>query len=234
MPCQYCSFPQTKGEWWDWGFGLLLPRRTKWRQIMKKLWTSGNGPSGACWGHHLEMCYSSYILWTNNWLTVPLPPVCIFNSSVYRREIRLAVFSFWLIRSTQPSLTLWAALYLRFSTLTTCFHRQRKTSHWRRRLKTTLNKTENELQNTKAQACVISCGRRSRSYVLVSGLNQGELRPEHMSHTGELWGWSRDRHVCVCVSFLGSEWVSGCSPYGFMWSPGICGGVSPCWNGSVL
>lgn len=69
MPCQYCSFPQTKGEWWDWGFGLLLLWRTKWRQIIKKLWTSGNGPFGACWGHHLEMCYSSFILWTNAWLT---------------------------------------------------------------------------------------------------------------------------------------------------------------------
>lgn len=95
MPCQYCSFPQTKGEWWDWGFGFLLPRRTKWRQIIRKLWTSGNGPSGACWGHHSEMCYSSYILWTNTWLTGWYSPlrVCILIHFCITQKSETCCFS---------------------------------------------------------------------------------------------------------------------------------------------
>lgn len=116
MPCQYCSFPQTKGEWWDWGFGFLLPRRTKWRQIIRKLWTSGNGPSGACWGHHLEMCYSSYILWTNTWLTDSFPPsfplVCILILRCIAPKSETCCFLTLIHDLTQPSITAWTALYL--------------------------------------------------------------------------------------------------------------------------
>lgn len=87
MPCQYCSFPQTKGEWWDGGFGLVLLSRTKWRQIMKKLWTLGYGPSGACWGHHLEMCYSIYTMQPlTDFYPPPLSLFCILILSIVQES----------------------------------------------------------------------------------------------------------------------------------------------------
>lgn len=91
------------------GIWFLLPKRTKWRQIIRKLWTSGNGPSGTCWGHHLKMCYSSYILWTNTWLTdtppPPLPAPSLFAFKflpLSNRNQRLVVFRFWFISSHGP------------------------------------------------------------------------------------------------------------------------------------
>lgn len=190
MPCQYCSFPQTKGEWWDGGFGLVLLSRTKWRQIMKKLWTLGNGPSGACWGHHLEMCYSSYTLRTNTWLIFPSSaPLVLHFNSIYRTGITDLLFSYCDSLAQHASWGWGGGGGVRSER--TCGGR------W--------------LKRHYAEKDQICSG--------LSGVGVSDMCP-----------CAADQGAGVCAFIT----AAGCSPYGFMWSPGICGGVSPCWNGSVL
>lgn len=242
MPCQYCSAPQTKGEWWDGGFGFLQLRRTKWKQIIRKLWTSGNGPAGTCWGHHSEMCYSSYILWTYTWLTdivyplVLCPSLLHFNSLLNQTEIKRLCCSDTLAHTVRT------AVGLKLSTPTTCFSLPTlgniSNMAWLKsggeELKTILNTFGNVSQTPKVyeNTCVISCGRRSCSFLFKSGLNQGAVAGAHVPPPGArrlIKG-----QMCVYVCFCMGMGIGGCSPYGFIWSPGICGGVSPCWKGSVL
>lgn len=71
---------------------------------------------------------------------------------------------------------------------------------WRRRVKTILNRFENELQNPIAYecACVISCGRRSCSYVSLSGLNQGSCG---LNTCPTLGSYEVDQGTGMCVFF---------------------------------
>lgn len=77
------------------------------------------------------------------------------------------------------------------------------------------------------------------------------LWPGHMPHTGELWGWSRDRHVCVCFEsrsgflgrlviveegweFVDAHHMGSCGPLASVggWAPagtGLCCNRSDPW-----
>lgn len=85
---------------------------------------------------------------------------------------------------------------------------------------------------------------------LCERLKSGALWPEHMSHTRELWGWSRDRHVCACFEsrsgcFRGNGWrgwesvdahhMGSCGPRASVggWAPvgtGLCCSRSDPWR----
>lgn len=82
-------------------------------------------------------------------------------------------------------------------------------------------------------------------------LESGGLWPEHMPHTRELWGWSRDRHVCVFESgsgfwgilvvveegweFVDAHHMGSCGPRASVggWAPagtGLCCNHSDPWR----
>lgn len=243
MPCQYCSAPQTKGEWWDGGFGFLQLRRTKWKQIIRKLWTSGNGPAGTCWGHHSEMCYSSYILWTYTWLTDSLTSLlCLHFDSMYQTQIRG-----FASRSDTLAHTVWTAVCLELSTPTTCFSlptlgniisNMACLRSGGEAFKTILNTFGNAFQTPSVyeDTCAISCGRRSCSFLSESSLNQGAAAGACVPPPGAMrlikgqacvrnWGWE-----LVDAHHMGS-----CGPPASVggWAPvgtGLCCSRSDPWR----